>query len=105
MAKKTSAKKVSKAKTDLISQLEASPTEANWKKAVPKLLKEGKYYYVFYPKEVKASMNLTEAYAVIYDKKYKSLYKIPIIKKVGKEIEGATWYLKGLEINRSIIKS
>lgn len=104
MAKKTVAKTPAKGKSDLIAQLVANPSEQNWKAAQKKILKEGKYYYTFYPKSVQASMSLKGAYVVIYDKKYKSLYKIPIFKKVGKEIEGATWYLKGLEINRSIIK-
>lgn len=97
MAKETS-------KQDVIAQLEADPTEENWKKAVPKILKEGKYYYTFYPKGIQGELSLKGAYAIIYDKSYKNLYKVPIFKKVGKGVEGALWYLKGLEINRSIIK-
>ena len=49
-------------------------------------------------------MSLKGAYAVIYDGRMRSLYNIPVTKRVGKRIEGATVYLKGLEINRSIIK-
>ncbi|MDE1865030.1 MAG: hypothetical protein KGH94_00100 [Candidatus Micrarchaeota archaeon] len=89
---------------DIIEQLEANPSEENWKKAREKILKEGKYYYTFYPDGVQGSMSLKGAYVIIYDKNHKNLYKIPISKKAGKKIEGATWYLKGLEINRSIIK-
>lgn len=49
-------------------------------------------------------MSLKGAYAVIYDGRMRSLYNVPVIKRAGKRIEGATAYLKGLEINRSIIK-
>jgi hypothetical protein len=105
MARKTSAKPApAKGKTDIIAQLVANPSEENWKKARTKILKEGRYYYTFYPKAVQGSMSLKGAYVVIYDKGFKSLYKVPISKRVGNKIEGATWYLKGLEINRSIIK-
>jgi hypothetical protein len=104
MAKKTASKAPSRGKSDIIAQLEANPSEENWKKARERIIKEGKYYYTFYPSGVQGSMSLKGAYVVIYDKGYKNLYKIPISKKVGKGIEGATWYLKGLEINRSIIK-
>jgi hypothetical protein len=34
----------------------------------------------------------------------KSIYNVPVLKRMGKGVEGATWYLKGLEINRSIMK-
>lgn len=92
-------------KLDLIEALEAEPTEENWKRALPKILAEGKYYFTFYPNGIQGSMSLKGAYAVIYDKGYKSLYKVPLVKLVGKkgEVEGATWYLKGLEINRKMI--
>ena len=104
MAGKAGAKAPAKGKSDMIAELEANPSEENWKRAGWKILKEGRYYYTFYPDGVQGSMSLKGAYAVIYDKGYKSLYKIPLFKKAGKGIEGATWYLKGLEINRSIIK-
>ncbi len=104
MAKKPTVKTPSKGKTDLIAQLAANPSEENWKKARAKTLKEGKYYYAFYPKGIQGAMSLKGAYVVIYDKKYKSIYNVPIFKRVGKGIEGATWYLKGLGINRRIIK-
>jgi hypothetical protein len=104
MARKAVAKTSTKVRTDPIAELEANPNEENWKRARAKILKEGKYYYAFYPQGIRGAMSLKGAYTVIYDSKFKSLYKIPIIKRLGKGIEGATWYLKGLEINRRIIK-
>jgi hypothetical protein len=105
MAKKPSAKAPSKGKSDLIKQLQESPTEENWKRARPRILKEGKYYFTFYPKGIRGSLSLKGAYVVIYDKRMKSLYNVPIVRRAGKGVEGATWYLKGLSINRSVIKS
>jgi hypothetical protein len=104
MARKAARAASGKGKNDVIAGLKANPSEENWKKARVKILKEGKYYYAFYPNGIKGSMSLKGAYAVIYDGRMKSLYNIPVIKTVGKRIEGATIYLKGLEINRSIIK-
>lgn len=86
-----------------IAELEANPTEQNWERAREKILKEGKYYFIFYPKELKGKASLLDAHAVIYGKDRRSLYKIPVIKKTAKGIEGATIYLKGLEINRRIL--
>jgi len=104
MAKKSTVKALSKGKSDLIAQLQENPTEENWKKARPRILKEGKYYFTFYPKGIQGSLSLKGAYVVIYDRKMKSLYNVPIVRRAGKGVEGATWFLKGLSINRSVIK-
>ena len=104
MAKKSVVKTPPKAKGDIIAQLQANPSEENWKKARPRVLKDGKYYFTFYPKGIRGSLSLKGAYVVIYDKRMKSLYNVPIVKRAGKGVEGATWYLKGLSINRSVIK-
>ena len=89
----------------IIAELQENPTEENWKRARAKILKEGRYYYAFYPNGIQGSMSLKGAYAVIYDARMKSLYSVPVIKRVGKGVEGATIYLKGLHINRKIIKA
>ena len=104
MATKPVGRAPAKGRSDIIAELKANPTEENWKKASAKILKEGKYYYAFYPNGIQGSMSLKGAYAVIYDGRMRSLYNVPVIKRAGKRIEGATAYLKGLEINRSIIK-
>ena len=95
LAKYATMKKAKKSKT---------VTEPADYAARAKILKEGRYYYTFYPNGIQGSMSLKGAYAVIYDRRMKSLYKVPITKTAGKGVEGATIYLKGLEINRKIIK-
>jgi hypothetical protein len=96
-------KNVANAK-DPVAELEKNPTQKNWEAAQKKILKEGRYYYPFYPSGVKGKGSLNDAYVVIYDKGYKSLYRLPIMRKTGKGVEGATWFLKGLEINRRLMK-
>lgn len=86
-----------------IEQLQKEPTEDNWKKAL-KIIQKGKYYYIYYPNALKGKMSLSSAYAIIYDKSEKPIFKVPILKKTKNGIEGATSYLVGLEINREMIK-
>ena len=104
MASKAGGKSSATRGNVIINELWANPSEENWKKAKAKILKEGKYYFTFYPEEIQGSMNLKSAYAIIYNKGAKVLYRVPVIKKTGKGIGGATIYLKGLEINRGLIK-
>ncbi len=94
----------SRGDTGIIAALNADPSEENWKRARAKILKEGRYYYAFYPNGIQGSMSLKGAFAVIYDGRMKSIYKVPITRRIGRGVEGATIYLKGLKINRSIIK-
>ncbi len=93
-----------KKKDTLIEEFNRNPDEKHWNAFKSKMRKDkAKYYYVIYPKDVKTSMNLRTAYAVIFNGRYRQLYKIPIIKNAKKGIEGATIYLKGLEVNRRVI--
>ena len=103
---KTSKKmKKTESKGSFIDELNKSPDERHWALFAKQAQKDrAKYYYVLYPKEVKDSLNLRKAYAVIYDGRYKQLYKVPILKTSGKGIRGATIYLKGLEVNRKVIQ-
>ncbi|MGD0728961.1 MAG: hypothetical protein ABR981_02700 [Candidatus Micrarchaeaceae archaeon] len=102
---KKSKEKSPKGRNDIIEELNKNPDEKNWSLFGQRAKKDkAKYYYVIYPKEVKDSLNLKKAYAVIYDGKYKQLYKVPIIKTKGNGIIGATMYLKGLEVNRKVIQ-
>lgn len=91
-------------KMDIIAKLNADPTKANWEAARKKLLDEGRYYYVFFPNGMKGKSSLFDANVVIYNKAGKQLYKVPVYQKEGRGVRGATIHLKGLEINRSIIK-
>ena len=75
------------------------PSEKNWQAFAEALPKSGlKYYRVVFQKDqkLKKAEDLTESYAELYDAKEKLVLKIPIFKKEGKKIEGATYYMKGL---------
>jgi len=91
-------------KGSFISEFNENPTEQNWDK-FKKLMKKdrARYYYVVHPHGLKNKMNLKNAYAVIYDGKFRQMYKVPIIKKTKEGIIGATIYLKELEVNRKAI--
>ncbi|MDE1871448.1 MAG: hypothetical protein KGI06_04395 [Candidatus Micrarchaeota archaeon] len=87
-----------------IGEFSRNPDERNWGLFRKRMLKDrAKYYYVVYPSSLKGKMSLREAYAVIYDGSYRQLYRIPIIKETSKGIEGATMYLKELDVNRKAI--
>jgi hypothetical protein len=90
---------------NLIDRLNGDPSERNWELFRKQIKKDrAKYYSVIYPTEVKDRMNLKKAYAVIYDNKYRQLYRVPIIKSTKRGIEGATINLEGLEVNRRVMK-
>ncbi|HUY70580.1 MAG TPA: hypothetical protein VMV00_03380 [Candidatus Baltobacteraceae bacterium] len=88
----------------LVEELNKSPTKENWAKMERKMKKDkAKMYYIFYPSGLKSKMNLKQAYAVIYNAQAKPLYKLPILMKDRSGIEGATYCLKELQINRKMI--
>ena len=99
MAKNTSSKKDS-----FMDEFNRNPSEKNWDLFAKRLKRDrAKYYYVVYPKGIKDRLSLKDAYLIIYDSKYRQLYRIPIIKSGKNGIEGATIYLKDLEVNRRMI--
>jgi hypothetical protein len=59
------------------------------------------YYKVVFANEGKLSrmQDLTKSYAEIYDKEYRPITKVPIVKKEGKKVRGATIYLMGLRVS------
>lgn len=82
-----------------------NPDEKHWDIFQKRLKKDkARYYQIVYPTEVKERMNLKKAYAVIYDGKYRQLYKVPIVKSARNGIEGATIYFKDLEVNRKVMQ-
>ncbi|MDE1833298.1 MAG: hypothetical protein KGH58_02665 [Candidatus Micrarchaeota archaeon] len=97
--------KNAKAKPDpLVLELGRNPTKENWARMGRKMKADkARMYYIFYPSGLKSKMNLKDAYAVIYDARAKPLYKVPILMKGKFGIEGATYLLKELEINRKMI--
>jgi len=80
-----------------------NPSEKNWKTLASSLKKGGIVYYrVFFEKgKLNKTQDLRRSYAGLYDKKENLVAKIPIFKREGKRIEGATIYLKGLLILNS----
>lgn len=95
---------VAKKEDSFIAEFNRNPDEKNWDTFKKRLVKDkAKYYYVVYPNDVKDSMNLKAAYAVIYNGAFKPLYKVPIIKTTKKGIEGTTIYFKDLQVNRRAI--
>ena len=79
-----------------------SSSEENWLEFA-KALKNSKarYYKVVFGNKGKLTkvQELTKSYAQIYDAKHNPMAKIPIFKTKGKKIEGATIYMKGLEVS------
>ncbi|MDE1846935.1 MAG: hypothetical protein KGH52_02645 [Candidatus Micrarchaeota archaeon] len=63
-----------------------------------------RYYRVFFEKEakLKKTEDLRKSFAEIYDAKYRPIARVPIFKGKGKNIEGATIYLKGLQVNNRV---
>jgi len=73
-------------------------SEDSWVKFSKALEKsDAKYYKIFY-ETLKNSEDLTKSFARLYDSKMRPIAKIPIIRRKGKSIEGATIYLKNLKI-------
>lgn len=88
-----------------IREFNKNPDERNWKTFSKKLVKDrAKYYYVVYPDGPKSKSRIREAYAVIYDARYRQLYRIPIIRITSKGTENAMAYLKNLDVNRKMIE-
>lgn len=74
-------------------------SEDNWKAFAKALPKSGlKYYKVVFQKgaKLKRAEDLTTSYAELYDARERLVTKIPIFMKKDGEIEGATYYMKGL---------
>lgn len=90
-------------KTNIADILNKNPDEKNWKEFQKVSKKDdAKYYRIFYPSGLKDKSALLKSYATIYDSHYRSLYSVPIFMKKGKVMEGATIYLKDLELNRKV---
>lgn len=83
----------------IVDALWKNPEPKNWERLSSSLGKgKIKYYKVFYEKanKLKKIDDLKDSYIGIYTGDMKSSYKVPLFKKEGKGIRGATIYLKGL---------
>lgn len=91
-------------KNDIVSEAESlwkEPTDKNWK-AFAAMLKgsRAKYYKIVFANEGKLNkmQDLTKSFAELYDAEYRLVTKVPIFKKDGKKLRGATIYLTGLQV-------
>ncbi len=86
---------------DVSDKLWENPEEKNWKLLSNSLKKAGITYYktVYGKGKLKNTQDLKKSYVELYDKKVKFITKVPLFMKNGKELRGATIYLKGLQIN------
>ncbi|MDE1860335.1 MAG: hypothetical protein KGH72_01310 [Candidatus Micrarchaeota archaeon] len=82
----------------LAEALWKNPTTKGWEAFSGSLAKGGiKYYKIFYEKGKLANKeDLRYSYAELYDSKEKAVCKVPIFRKDGAKIKGATIYLSGL---------
>jgi hypothetical protein len=77
------------------------PSEKNWKAFSSALRGSGiSYYRVKFQNGGKLNriQDLAKSFAELYDAKYKLVTKVPIFKKEGKSMRGATIYLIDLKV-------
>lgn len=101
MATKTKSK--SSGTSAFIAEFMKNPDKAHWQEFAK--ICEGtkaRYYAVVFPGGLGGKADLSKAYAIIYNAARKPLYKVPIIIRNGKSIEGATIMFRGLALNRSV---
>jgi hypothetical protein len=86
---------------EIVERLNDNPSEANWKRFASEIKRSGaRYYRMFYPAGRSGKSSIREAYAVLYDGRRRSLFRVPACKKSGSAVEDATEYLKGLTPNK-----
>ena len=86
---------------EISDKLWDNPDEKNGKQLSGSLKKAGIVYYktVYNKGKLKNTQDLKKSYVELYDKKAAFVTKVPLFMKKGKELRGATIYLKGLQIN------
>ncbi len=89
----------------IVSQLWKEPNEKNWVSFSKALKGSGiKYYKVIFANAGKLNkmQDLAKSYVELYDAKYRLVNKVPLFMKTGKKIDGATIYLKGLQVSNRV---
>ncbi|MGC8652002.1 MAG: hypothetical protein ACP5UH_01995 [Candidatus Micrarchaeia archaeon] len=81
----------------LASALWSSPSKENWERFYKALKGSNAVYYKIFYESLKNKEDLTKSFARLYDSRLKPIAKIPIIRRKGDGIEGATIYLKDLK--------
>ncbi len=75
------------------------PSEDNWKQFSNKLKGNATYYrVVFEHGKIKKNEDITKSFVEIRNSERKILCKVPLFVREGKNLRGATIYLKGLQI-------
>jgi len=77
-------------------ELKLNPNESNWKKFEKAIKNSNAMYYKITYAKLNNKEDIRKAYAEIFNKNKKLITTIPIFKKEGKKIEGATIRLKDL---------
>ncbi len=85
---------------EIAEQLWKEPEEEHWKEFSSELGKSKiKYYKVVFGDKLSSEKGLKDSWAELYNDKYENVTKVPIFMNKGKQVEGATYYLKGLQVN------
>lgn len=88
----------------IVEGLWKNPRAEQWDRFAQLLSESGaRYYRIFFPAGLENSSALRDSYAMVYDGGYRPMFKIPIMKRSGKTVEGATIYLKALDLNRKAV--
>lgn len=90
---------------EIAGTLWKAPTEQNWEKFSKALRGSGVVYYkTMFANEGKLSkmQDLTKSSVQLYDSKFRPITKVPMFKKEGKSLRGATKYLEGLKVSNLV---
>ncbi|MCL4373624.1 MAG: hypothetical protein M1360_01235 [Candidatus Marsarchaeota archaeon] len=97
MATAKNAKSAKKSLDAIASALWSNPSDDNWKLLYNALKGSNARYYKIFYESLKNREDLTKSFARLYDSRLRPIARIPIIRRKGKGVEGATIYLKDLK--------
>ncbi len=78
------------------------PSQKNWAAFSKGLKSSGlRYYKIVFANEGKLNrmQDLTKSFVELYDSKYALITKVPLFRKTGNKVDGATIYLIGLSVS------
>ena len=90
---------------EIASTLWKAPTDQNWERFSKALKGSGIVYYkAIFANEGKLSkmQDLAKSSVELYDSKFRPITSVPIFKKEGKRLRGATIYLEGLKVSNLV---
>lgn len=93
------AKKQDNVLTESSKELWRNPSKGNWEEFSKHLKGKAMYYKVIFEHgKIKKNEDITRSFVEILDSKSKVICKVPLFMRDGKNLRGATMYLKGLQI-------